>query len=70
MDTSEVLCDDDGFVIDENIDFSDDEEIELVNRSTLPEPSLEQLNIIDSMINNHMIIDSVAGCGKTTTSFI
>lgn len=34
---------------------------------SLPAPSLEQENIIDLMQNNHVIVDSVAGCGKTTT---
>ena len=34
---------------------------------SLPAPSLEQENIIDLMQENHIIVDSVAGCGKTTT---
>jgi hypothetical protein len=34
---------------------------------SLPAPSLEQENIIDLIQNNHVIVDSVAGCGKTTT---
>lgn len=34
---------------------------------SLPAPSLEQENIIDLIQENHVIVDSVAGCGKTTT---
>lgn len=30
-------------------------------------PSQEQLNVIKSLINKHVVVDSVAGCGKTTT---
>lgn len=30
-------------------------------------PSQEQLNVITSLINKHVVVDSVAGCGKTTT---
>lgn len=32
------------------------------------EPSLEQQNIINLLDNNNVIVDSVAGCGKTTTN--
>jgi hypothetical protein len=34
----------------------------------LPEPSDEQLDAIEKLKKNNVVIDSVAGCGKTTTN--
>jgi hypothetical protein len=34
----------------------------------LPQPSLEQKNAIDKLADNNIVIDSVAGSGKTTTN--
>lgn len=31
------------------------------------EPSVEQCNILNQLINTNVVVDSVAGCGKTTT---
>ena len=42
--------------------------IKKINNTKLPEISTEQKYIIDSIQNNNVIVDSVAGSGKTTTN--
>ena len=42
--------------------------IKKINNTVLPEISTEQKYIIDSIQNNNVIVDSVAGSGKTTTN--
>lgn len=39
----------------------------LLNIPLLPQPSPEQLKIIESILTHNIIVDSVAGSGKTTT---
>ena len=34
----------------------------------LPEISTEQNNIIQQLLNNNVVVDSVAGSGKTTSN--
>lgn len=71
IDTSGVVCDEDGNVIDTDIeyDINSDDSVEDGNilRENLPTPSDEQNEIINAMCENHVLVDSVAGCGKTTT---
>src|SRR5437762_14072287 len=37
-------------------------------KSQLPECSVEQKNIIDQLLTHNVVVDSVAGSGKTTTN--
>lgn len=71
LDTSGVKCNEYGEVIDDEVGYGDnsDDEVEDVNMNlaSLPPASEEQEVIISMMQTSHVLVDSVAGCGKTTT---
>lgn len=69
FDTSGIECDEDGNVIGTKDYFDEDDSVEEVlgARDKLPPPSDEQENIINLIKDNNVLVDSVAGCGKTTT---
>ena len=68
FDTSGIECDEDGNVISQNVcDYDDDSYDSGEALAALPQPSEEQENIIKLVAENNVLVDSVAGCGKTTT---
>jgi hypothetical protein len=71
IDTSAIECDEDGNVIEQvnnqGYNSDDSEEYAQIERSSIPPPSEEQELIITSLPTHHIKVDSVAGCGKTTT---
>lgn len=69
-DTSNLACDEDGNPIEQgprDYDSDDSEELVQLRREDLPPASEEQENIINLISHHHVLVDSVAGCGKTTT---
>lgn len=66
---ADIECDEDGNVIDQPLEYCSDDSVECVamKREDIPPASEEQENIINLIKDYHVVVDSVAGCGKTTT---
>jgi len=71
FDTSGLECDENGDIIgtESRVEYESEDSVEMVldAREKLPPPSDEQENIIRLIADNNVLVDSVAGCGKTTT---